>query len=68
MKASYLGAMGYSQRHNFPATWPIPPIYHDPEIPAWSNQEGLKNAMCASPYQVFSWSTRAPMYKPAAIT
>ena len=29
MKASYLGAMGYSQRYNFPTTSPIPPIYDD---------------------------------------
>ena len=42
MKASYLGAMGYSQRHKFPATWPIPPIYHDPETSVQSYQEGIE--------------------------
>jgi alkanesulfonate monooxygenase SsuD/methylene tetrahydromethanopterin reductase-like flavin-dependent oxidoreductase (luciferase family) len=42
MKASYLGAMGYSQRHNFPATWPIPPVYHDPETSVRSYQEGIE--------------------------
>jgi alkanesulfonate monooxygenase SsuD/methylene tetrahydromethanopterin reductase-like flavin-dependent oxidoreductase (luciferase family) len=42
MKASYLGAMGYSQRHNFPVTWPIPPVYHDPEISVRSYQEGIE--------------------------
>ena len=41
MKASYLGAMGYSQRHTFPATWPIPPAYHDPETSVRSYQEGM---------------------------
>ena len=41
MKASYLGAMGYSQRHLFPATWPIPPAYHDPETSVRSYQEGM---------------------------
>ena len=42
MKASYLGAMGYSQRYNFPTTWPIPPIYHDPETSVRSYQEGIE--------------------------
>jgi len=42
MKASYLGAMGYSERHTFPATWPIPPIYHDPETSVQSYQEGIE--------------------------
>ena len=41
MKASYLGAMGYSQRLNFPATWPIPPIFSDPETSVRSYQEGM---------------------------
>ena len=41
MKASYLGAMGYSQRYNFPTTWPIPPSYHDPETSVRSYQEGM---------------------------
>ena len=42
MKASYLGAMGYSQRHNFPAAWPIPPIFHDPQTSVRSYQEGIE--------------------------
>jgi hypothetical protein len=42
MKASYLGAMGYSQRQQFPAAWPIPPIYHDPETSVRSYQEGIE--------------------------
>ena len=42
MKASYLGAMGYSQRQLFPAAWPIPPIYHDPETSVRSYQEGIE--------------------------
>ena len=42
MKASYLGAMGYSQRHMFPATWPIPPAYDDPETSVRSYQEGIE--------------------------
>ena len=41
MKASYFGPMGYSQRHLFPATWPIPPSYHDPETSVQSYQEGM---------------------------
>ncbi len=41
MKASYLGAMGYSQRHKFPATWPIPPAYDDPQTSVQSYQEGI---------------------------
>ena len=41
MKASYLGAMGYAQRYNFPTTWPIPPMYHDPETSVRSYQEGI---------------------------
>jgi alkanesulfonate monooxygenase SsuD/methylene tetrahydromethanopterin reductase-like flavin-dependent oxidoreductase (luciferase family) len=42
MKASYLGAMGYSQRHEFPATWPIPPLYGDPKTSVQSYQEGIE--------------------------
>ena len=43
MKASYLGAMGYAQRYNFPTTWPIPPIYHDP---ATGCNRSLPKALC----------------------
>ena len=41
MKASYLGAMGWSQRHLFPTTWPMPPGYHDPESSVQSYQDGI---------------------------
>ena len=41
MKASYLGAMGYSQRNTFPATWPIPPVYGDPKVSVQSYREGI---------------------------
>ena len=42
MKASYFGSMGYSERHMFPANWPVPPIYQDPEISMRSYQEGME--------------------------
>jgi alkanesulfonate monooxygenase SsuD/methylene tetrahydromethanopterin reductase-like flavin-dependent oxidoreductase (luciferase family) len=41
MKASYFGCMGYSERHKFPATWPVPPSYYDPKIAMQSYQEGI---------------------------
>jgi alkanesulfonate monooxygenase SsuD/methylene tetrahydromethanopterin reductase-like flavin-dependent oxidoreductase (luciferase family) len=47
MKASYLGAMGYAQRYNFPTTWPIPPIYHDPATSVRSYQEGMEECELA---------------------
>src|SRR5919106_1432271 len=47
MKASYLGAMGYAQRYNFPTTWPIPPSYHDPETSVRSYQEGMEECEIA---------------------
>ena len=42
MKASYLGAMGYSGKHNFPPTWPVPPAYDDPATSVLSYQEGIE--------------------------
>jgi len=42
MKASYFGCMGYSERHKFPANWPVPPSYHDPKISMQSYQEGIE--------------------------
>ena len=42
MKASYFGCMGYSERHKFPASWPVPPSYHDPRISMQSYQEGIE--------------------------
>ena len=47
MKASYLGAMGYAQRSNFPTTLPIPPIYHDPATSVRSYQEGIEECELA---------------------
>ena len=41
MKASYFGCMGYSERHKFPAGWPVPPAYHDPEVSMQSYREGM---------------------------
>src|SRR5207244_7821981 len=54
MKASYLGAMGYAQRYNFPTTWPIPPIYHDPAISVQSYQEGMEECEFAEEVG-FAW-------------
>ncbi len=42
MKASYLGAMGYAERHLFPDSWPIPPAYHDPQLSVQSYQDGME--------------------------
>src|SRR5438067_1593755 len=54
MKASYLGAMGYAQRYNFPTTWPIPPIYHDPATSVQSYQEGMEECEFAEEMG-FAW-------------
>ena len=54
MQASYLGAMGYAQRYNFPTTWPIPPSYHDPATSVRSYQEGM--AECERAEEMgFAW-------------
>ena len=42
MKASYLGAMGYALRRDFPATWPTPPAYNDPGLSVQSYQDGIE--------------------------
>ena len=42
MKASYFGCMGYSERHKFPADWPVPPSFQDPKISMRSYQEGIE--------------------------
>ena len=42
MKASYFGPMGYANRQDFPATWPIPPAYHDATTSVQSYQEGME--------------------------
>ena len=54
MQASYLGAMGYAQRYNFPTTWPIPPIYHDPATSVQSYQEGMEECEFAEEMG-FAW-------------
>lgn len=41
MKASYLGAMGYARRGDFPPTWPTPPAYNDPATSVQSYQDGI---------------------------
>ena len=47
MKASFFGAMGYSQRHTFPAVWPIPPAYNDTETSVQSYQDGMEECELA---------------------
>ncbi len=42
MKASYFGSMGYSERHKFPAIWPVPPMYQDPKLSMQSYQQGME--------------------------
>ncbi|HCP23964.1 MAG: LLM class flavin-dependent oxidoreductase [SAR202 cluster bacterium] len=42
MKASMFAAMGYSQRANFPATWPVPPAYDDPAVAMQSYRDGME--------------------------
>ena len=42
MRASYLGAMGYASRRDFPPTWPTPPAYNDPELSVQSYQDGIE--------------------------
>jgi len=39
MKASYFGSMGYSERHTFPANWPVPPSYLDPKTSVQDYQD-----------------------------
>lgn len=41
MKASYFGCMSYSDRDKFPAGWPVPPAFHDPEVSQRSYREGM---------------------------
>ena len=42
MKASYFGSMGYSERHKFPAEWPVPPSFLDTVTSVRSYQDGLR--------------------------
>ena len=47
MKVSLFAQMGYSERHKFPATWPVPPSYQDPAVTMQSYQEGLEECELA---------------------
>ena len=47
MKASLFAQMGYSERHKFPATWPVPPSYHDPAVTMQSYKDGLEECELA---------------------
>lgn len=47
MKASLFAQMGYSERHKFPPTWPVPPSYHDPAITMQSYEDGLEECELA---------------------
>ena len=47
MKASLFAQMGYSERHKFPAAWPVPPIYHDPAVTMASYQDGIEECELA---------------------
>jgi alkanesulfonate monooxygenase SsuD/methylene tetrahydromethanopterin reductase-like flavin-dependent oxidoreductase (luciferase family) len=47
MKASLFAQMGYSERHKFPATWPVPPSYHDPAVTMQSYEDGLQECELA---------------------
>jgi len=47
MKASLFAQMGYAERHKFPATWPVPPSYHDPAVTMQSYEDGLEECELA---------------------
>lgn len=47
MKASFFAQMGYSERHTFPATWPVPPSYHDPAVTMQSYADGMAECVLA---------------------
>ena len=47
MKASLFAQMGYAERHTFPATWPVPPRYHDPAVTMQSYEDGLEECALA---------------------
>lgn len=54
MKASLFAQMGYSERHKFPVTWPVPPSFHDPAVTMQSYAEGM--AECELAEEVgFDW-------------
>lgn len=47
MQASLFAQMGYAERHNFPATWPVPPITHDPAVTMQSYADGFEECALA---------------------
>ncbi len=47
MKASLFAQMGYSERHKFPAAWPVPPIYHDPAVTMESYRASIEECELA---------------------
>ena len=47
MKASLFAQMGYAERHTFPATWPVPPSYHDPAVTMQSYEDRLEECALA---------------------
>src|ERR671923_896669 len=47
MKASLFAQMGYAERHQFPATWPVPPSSHDPTVTMQSYADGLEECVLA---------------------
>ena len=47
MKASYFGCMGYLERDQFPAGWPVPPACYDPEVAMQSYRDGLAECRLA---------------------
>ncbi len=54
MKASYFGCMGYLEREKFPAGWPVPPAFYDPEVAMQSYRDGM--AECRLAEEVgFDW-------------
>ena len=54
MKASYFGCMGYLEREKFPAGWPVPPSFYDPDVAMKSYRDGM--AECRLAEEVgFDW-------------
>ena len=54
MKASLFAQMGYAERHQFPATWPVPPSSHDPAVTMQSYADGLEECELAEEMG-FAW-------------
>src|SRR5215475_9328335 len=47
MKASLFAQMGYAERHQFPAAWPVPPSHHDPAVTMQSYEDGMEECVLA---------------------